>query len=147
MPVFHGKRSAGRYSAARSGNGTAGRAGLWPTTDRPSVRTMRRALHPLQQPSTVLSTMQSSCSPGTGAGTEPRGVSAKASGSAGAGGYSMTETPFRRFHSLLQGFMKASLRMKGCPIQRMNRPGSHTPKEYVLLSEHVNFLYSTSISG
>lgn len=64
----------------------------------------------------------------------------------------MTETPFRRFHSLLQGFMKASLRMKGCPIsgypfQRMNRPGSHTPKEYVLLSEHVNFLYSTSISG
>lgn len=64
----------------------------------------------------------------------------------------MTETPFRKFHSPLQRFMKAPLRMERLPHFRVPLPaneqvGAHTPEEYVLLSEHVIFLYSTSILG
>ena len=124
MPIFYGKRPAGRCSAANGSDGTAKQTNRRPATGRPSVRTMRRAFHPLQQPTAVLSAMQGGCSPGTGAGTEPGGVSAKASGSTGAGGYSMTETLFRRFHSLLQRFMKASLRMKGLPHFRVSLPAN-----------------------
>ena len=73
----NGKRPAWKCNAANDGGRIARRTGRRPATDRPSVRTMRRALHPLQQPAAVLSTVPDSCSPGTGEGTEPSGASAK----------------------------------------------------------------------
>ena len=95
LPVFHGERTAGRRSAMQRGNGVAEQAAYRPA-DKSDMRTMRRALHSLQQPAAILSTMQSSCSPGAGAGTELGGISAKAGADAGAGGHSMTGIPFRR---------------------------------------------------
>ena len=95
LPVFHGERAAGRRSAMQRSNGVAEQAAYRPA-DKSDMRTMRRALHSLQQPTAILSTMQSSCSPGAGAGTELGGISAKAGTGEGTGRRSMTGIPFRR---------------------------------------------------